>query len=34
VLRHRVVLEPGAEVEGMGADDAIDEVMRTVAVPH
>ena len=33
-LRHRVVLEPGAEVEGMGADDAIDEVMRTVAVPH
>jgi MoxR-like ATPase len=33
-LRHRVVLEPGAEVEGMGADDAIDEVVRTVAVPH
>ncbi len=33
-LRHRVVLEPGAEVEGMGADDVIDEVMRTVAVPH
>ena len=33
-LRHRVVLEPGAEVEGMGPDDAVDEVARAVAVPH
>ena len=33
-LRHRVVLEPGAEVEGMGPDDAVDEVVRAVAVPH
>src|SRR5579864_2946152 len=33
-LRHRVVLEPGAEVDGMSPDDAVDEVMRTVAVPH
>jgi MoxR-like ATPase len=33
-LRHRVVLEPGAEVEGTGPDDAVDEVVRAVAVPH
>ncbi len=33
-LRHRVVLEPGAEVEGMNPDDAIEEVVRTVPVPH
>jgi MoxR-like ATPase len=33
-LRHRVVLEPGAEVEGMSPDDAVDEVVRAVAVPH
>ncbi len=33
-LRHRVMLEPGAEVEGMGSDDAVDEVVRAVAVPH
>ena len=33
-LRHRIVLEPGAEVEGMSPDDAIDEVVRSVPVPH
>jgi MoxR-like ATPase len=33
-LRHRVVLEPSAEVEGMGPDDAVEEVLRAVAVPH
>jgi len=33
-LRHRIVLEPGAEVEGMGPDDALEEVIRAVAVPH
>jgi MoxR-like ATPase len=33
-LRHRVVLEPGAEVEGMSPDDAVDEVVRGVPVPH
>jgi MoxR-like ATPase len=33
-LRHRIVLEPGAEVEGMGPDNAVDEVIRAVAVPH
>jgi MoxR-like ATPase len=33
-LRHRIVLEPGAEVDGMSPDDAVEEVVRAVAVPH
>jgi MoxR-like ATPase len=33
-LRHRIVLEPAAEVEGMGPDDALGEVRRAVPVPH
>ncbi len=33
-LGHRIVLEPSAEVEGVGAEQAIDEVVRTVPVPH
>jgi MoxR-like ATPase len=33
-LRHRVVLEPGAEVEGTTPDQAVDEVVRGVPVPH
>lgn len=33
-LRHRIVLEAGAEVEGMNPDDAVDEVVRSVPVPH
>jgi MoxR-like ATPase len=33
-LRHRIVLEPGAEVDGMGPDEAVAEVIRSVAVPH
>ena len=33
-LRHRIVLEPGAEVDGMGPDEAVAEVIRGVAVPH
>jgi MoxR-like ATPase len=34
VLRHRIVLEPSAEVEGMKPDGAVEEVIRAVAVPH
>jgi MoxR-like ATPase len=34
VLRHRLVLEPSAEVDGMQPDDVVDEVVRAVAVPH
>ncbi|MFZ0658765.1 MAG: MoxR family ATPase [Candidatus Binataceae bacterium] len=33
-LRHRIVLEAGAEVEGMSPDEAVDEVVRSVPVPH
>jgi MoxR-like ATPase len=33
-LRHRIVLEPGAEVDGVGPDEAVEEVIRSVAVPH
>jgi MoxR-like ATPase len=33
-LRHRIVLEPGAEVDGMSPDDAVEEVVRAVPVPH
>jgi MoxR-like ATPase len=33
-LRHRLVLDAGSEVEGMTPDDAVDEVVRSVAVPH
>ncbi len=33
-LRHRIVLEPSAEVEGMRPDGAVEEVIRQVAVPH
>jgi MoxR-like ATPase len=33
-LRHRVVLEPSAEVEGMTPDEVVEEVVRSVPVPH
>jgi MoxR-like ATPase len=33
-LRHRIVLEPSAEVEGMTADAVVEEVVRSVPVPH
>ena len=33
-LRHRVMLEPSAEVEGMTPDDVVEEVVRSVPVPH
>jgi len=33
-LRHRVVLEPSAEVEGTTADAVVDEVIRATPVPH
>ncbi|HYB90976.1 MAG TPA: MoxR family ATPase [Candidatus Binataceae bacterium] len=33
-LRHRIVLEPSAEVEGMTADGIVEEVVRSVPVPH
>ena len=33
-LRHRVVLEPGAEVEGMSSDQALRDVIKRVPIPH
>jgi len=34
VLRHRVVLDPAAEVEGRSPDDVLDETLRAAAVPR
>jgi MoxR-like ATPase len=33
-FRHRVVLEPSAEVDGLSADDALRQVLGRVPVPH
>jgi MoxR-like ATPase len=33
VLRHRVGLQPDAEIEGISADDCIEEILRDVRVP-
>ncbi len=34
VLRHRVMLHPDAELQGIKADDRIDDILRTVPVPR
>ncbi len=34
VLRHRVRLEPGAEVEGMTVDEALAQTLQSVTVPR
>jgi MoxR-like ATPase len=34
VMRHRVVLQPEAEVEGLTADEALRQVIKTVKVPR
>ncbi|SDX17267.1 MoxR-like ATPase [Marininema mesophilum] len=34
VLRHRLLLHPDAELEGMDADDLIREILRSVSVPR
>ena len=33
-LRHRVVLAPGAEIEGMSAERAIQQVVKEVRAPR
>jgi len=33
-LRHRIVLDPSAEVEGLGADEALRRTLDSVAVPR
>jgi MoxR-like ATPase len=34
VLRHRVILHPDAQLQGVSADDRIDEIVRAVPVPR
>jgi MoxR-like ATPase len=34
VLRHRLVLKPGAEVDGFTADDVVDEVLSRTEIPR
>jgi MoxR-like ATPase len=34
VLRHRVGLQPDAEIEGVAAEDCITEILRAVRVPN
>ena len=34
VLRHRVGLQPDAEIEGMSTDDCVAEILRDVRVPE
>jgi MoxR-like ATPase len=34
ILRHRVVLHPDAEIEGVGADDVIAAILREAPVPR
>jgi MoxR-like ATPase len=34
VLRHRIVLQPEAEVEGLTADESLRQVIKTVKVPR
>ncbi len=34
VLRHRVMLHPDAQLQGVSADDRIDEILRAVPVPR
>jgi MoxR-like ATPase len=34
VLRHRVMLHPDAELQGIGADERIDEILRAAPVPR
>ncbi len=34
VLRHRLILHPDAEIEGIRTDDCIEEILRETKVPH
>ena len=34
VLRHRIVLKPEAELDGLRPDDVIQRILRSVAVPR
>jgi MoxR-like ATPase len=34
VLRHRLLLQPDAEIEGVSADDCVEQILRDTKVPH
>jgi MoxR-like ATPase len=34
VLRHRLVLKPGAEVDGFTSDDVLDEILSRLEIPR
>jgi MoxR-like ATPase len=34
VLRHRLILHPDAEIEGVSADDCVEEILREAKVPR
>ncbi len=34
VMRHRLILHPDAEIEGVSADDCVDEILMGTTVPH
>jgi len=34
VLRHRVILKPEAELDGLRPDDVVQRIMNTVPVPR
>jgi len=34
ILRHRIVLKPEAELEGITADQAVDQVLNSVEIPR
>jgi MoxR-like ATPase len=34
ILRHRIILHPDAEIEGVAADDCVDDILTNVVVPH
>jgi len=34
VLRHRVILHPDAEIEGLSTDDCVEEILREAKVPR
>ena len=34
VLRHRIILHPDAEIEGVSADHCVEEILSQVVVPH
>jgi MoxR-like ATPase len=34
VLRHRLLLKPGAEVDGFTTDDILDEILDRLEIPR